>query len=276
MKNLVGIVAGDPESINSEIIAKAWGKKKLFKNLNIFVIGNYNLIKKQFKNLNIKLKLNKISDLKNKNFKKRLLVYDVPLSFNDPFNLKKNIKKDYVIKSLNIAINFSKYKKILGFVNCPINKNEIFENNSGVTEFLAKKSKVSGKEAMLIYNKKLSVCPITTHIKLKKVSSNLSKKKIVDKVITINRFYKEKLKIKAKIGVMGLNPHNNELRKDSEEKKIILPAIKILKKKGIKAEGPISSDAAFFQSKKKNIMFWSECIMIRFYRLLKHYIILMR
>ena len=27
MKNLIGIIAGDPESINSEIIAKAWKKK---------------------------------------------------------------------------------------------------------------------------------------------------------------------------------------------------------------------------------------------------------
>ena len=59
MKKLVGIVAGDPHSINSEIIAKAWKKKNDFKNLNIFVIGNYNLIKKQLRVLKIQLKLRK-------------------------------------------------------------------------------------------------------------------------------------------------------------------------------------------------------------------------
>jgi 4-hydroxy-L-threonine phosphate dehydrogenase PdxA len=47
MKNLVGIIAADPNSINSEIIAKVWKKKAEFKNLNIFIIGNYILIKKQ-------------------------------------------------------------------------------------------------------------------------------------------------------------------------------------------------------------------------------------
>ena len=48
------IVAGDPNSINTEIIYKTW--KKINKNLkrNIFIIGNYDLIKKQFKRLKIK------------------------------------------------------------------------------------------------------------------------------------------------------------------------------------------------------------------------------
>ena len=41
---------------------------------------------------------------------------------------------------------------------------------------------------MLIYNKSLSVSPITTHIKLKKVSKNISKKKIINKTTLINNF----------------------------------------------------------------------------------------
>ena len=48
MKKIVAIVAGDPDSINSEIIAKTWKKRNISKNLNMFIIGNYNLIRKQF------------------------------------------------------------------------------------------------------------------------------------------------------------------------------------------------------------------------------------
>ena len=40
--------------------------------------------------------------------------------------------------------------------------------------------------------------------------------------------------IYPKIVVLGLNPHNAEFRKNSEEIRIIIPAIKILKKKGVK------------------------------------------
>ncbi len=252
MRKLIAIVAGDPHSINTEIIAKAWKKKSVFKNLNVFVIGSYNLIKSQLRTLKIQLKLKKINNLNHNGFKKELLIYDVPLSFKKPFNLPINIKKNYIIKSLSLALNFAKNKKIVGFINCPINKNEIFNNNYGVTELSAKKLGVLGQEVMLIYNKNLSVCPITTHIKVKDVSKNLSKNKIIQKVITINKFYKKNFKIKPRIGIMGLNPHNNELKNNSEEKKIILPAIKILKKKGYKVIGPVSSDTAFLKSKQSN------------------------
>ena len=36
---------------------------------------------------------------------------------------------------------------------------------------------------MLIYNNKLSVSPITTHIQVKKISRSINKKLIIDKLI---------------------------------------------------------------------------------------------
>ena len=253
MKNLVCIVAGEPNSINSELIAKIWKRRKNFKNLNIFVIGNYLLIKKQLKLIKIKLNINKISKIKEKNFKKQLLIYDVPLKFTNPFKVSYQAKSKYILKCFKIAVEFAKKKKVSGFINCPINKRETFGNNfTGITEFLAKKEGVIGKEAMIIYNKNLSVCPVTTHIKIKKISNQISKKLIANKLITINAFFSKKLRYKPKIGLLGLNPHNDELRKNSEEKKIIIPAIKILKKKGYKVIGPVSSDTAFLKSKQSN------------------------
>ena len=252
MKNLIGIVAGEPYSINSEVIAKTWKMKSEFKNSNVFVIGSYDLIKIQLKKLKIRVKLKKINSIKKQNFKKELLILDVPVKFNKPFEIKKKNKIKYVLDSIDLAIKMAKEKKILGFINCPINKKETFGNKKfGITEFLGKKLGVLGKEVMLIFNKELAVAPITTHIQLKKVSSNISKKKIVDKLITINKFYSNNLKIKPKIGILGLNPHNDELRKMSEENKIILPAIKLLKKKKISVYGPLSPDTAFVDFKKK-------------------------
>ena len=273
MKNLIGIIAGDPNSINSEIIAKMWKKKSDFKNLNIFIIGSYNLIKHQLKILKIKIKLKKITEIQKQNFKKELLILDVPIKFKKPFNVNKKVKADYVINSLNLGIKMAYKKRILGFINCPINKKETFGNKKfGITEYLGKKLGVLGKEVMLIYNKELSVAPITTHIELKKVSTSISKRKIIEKLITIHKFYLKVFKIKPKIGLLGLNPHNNELRSNSEEKKIILPAIRKLRKKRVSVHGPLSPDTAFLNFKKKVFMFWSECTMIKFYLLLKHYL----
>ena len=74
---------------------------------------------------------------------------------------------------------------------------------------------------------------------------------IINKIKTLNQWYKKKLKKKPKIAVLGLNPHNAELRKNSEEKRIIIPAIKKLKKSGINIKGPFVSDTFFIDSFKK-------------------------
>ena len=63
MKNLICIIAGEPNSINSELIGKIWKKKDNFKGLNIFIIGNYSLIKKQFRQIGIRTKMRKIYNI---------------------------------------------------------------------------------------------------------------------------------------------------------------------------------------------------------------------
>ena len=51
---------------------------------------------------------------------------------------------------------------------------------------------------------------------------------------------------------MGLNPHNDEYRLSSEEHRIIIPSIKMLKKKGLKISGPYPADTIFSKKKKYN------------------------
>ena len=253
MKNILGIVAGDPISINSEIIAKTWKKRSQFKNLKIFIIGSLNLLKEQLKVQNIKIKLKKINSLKFKHSNNDLLVYDIPIKFEKPYHISRTNRSSYVLNCLNKAIRLSKERKIIGFINCSINKNEIFRNKKfGVTEFLGNKLNISGEEGMLIYNKNLSVLPLTTHISLKNVSKSISKENIVKKVMLINKFYMKFFKIKPKIGVLGLNPHNDEFTQNSEEKKIIIPAINKVKKKRINVHGPLSADTAFLKLKENN------------------------
>ena len=53
---------------------------------------------------------------------------------------------------------------------------------------MASKTKIS-KYAMLIYNKNISVSPVTTHLPINNIAKNLSKKSIIDKAILINKFF---------------------------------------------------------------------------------------
>ena len=103
---------------------------------------------------------------------------------------------------------------------------------------------------MLIYNKKLSVCPITTHLPLKLVAKKINKKIISDKVYLIDKFYKENFNIKPKIAILGLNPHCESTHEYNEDEKILKPSIKYLKEHGYKVSGPHSADTIFLKNNR--------------------------
>ena len=252
MNKKILIVAGDPNSINSEIIFKSFKKLKKSEKNKIYVIGNYNLIKKQFKKLRYKLNLENIKNFSEKFNGSNLKIINVELNFKNPFKVKKSDASKYVTKSLNLAHKLAFDKTVSGIINCPIDKKLLSKQNIGVTEYLASKCNIKNdSEVMLIFNKKLSVTPLTTHINISNVSKKINIKKIINKSKIIDNWFKRKLHKKPKIGILGLNPHNSELKKNSEEKKIIIPAILKLKKNGIRAYGPIVSDSIFINDYKK-------------------------
>ncbi len=252
MNKKILIVAGDPNSINSEIIYKVW--KKISKNTknNLYLIANYNLYLKQFKRLNFSINIVKVKNINDKVNLSSLKVIDVPLNFKDPFNVNFKEASKYVIKSLNLAYSLVKNKSVRSIINCPINKNLIKSSGKiGVTEFFASKCKVKkSSEVMLIHNKKFSVVPLTTHLDIKDVSKKITSHLMIRKLYTLNKDFKKLFKINPKIAVLGLNPHNSEFKKASEEVRIIRPCVLKLKKKGLKIEGPLVADTIFINKYK--------------------------
>ena len=248
MRNLIAIIAGEPNSINSEIIVKSWKKIKIKRNL--FVIGNFLLLKNQIKKYGLKIdiyKINSIEEIKNK---KVLNILDVPLNCKSTLKLSILETKNYVLNSLDVAHNLASKKKIKGFINAPVNKTVFKKKILGVTEYLASKNNIKNKEVMMIYNKKLSVVPLTTHLEIKNITSKIKDELIKSKIITLNTSYKKLFKKKAKIAILGLNPHNSENRPNSIENKIIKPAIKKLKNLGVDIKGPFAADTIFSNQKK--------------------------
>ena len=251
MKKKIIIISGDPNSINSEIIFKSW--KKISKTIRnkIYLISNYDLINDQFTKLKYKIKTKKVKNI-NEIFKgDELKIINVNLDFNDAFKVDKSSASKFINKTLNLAHKYALNDNVSGIINCPINKNLLKKGKVGVTEYLALRCGIKNKsEVMLIRNKKLSVSPITTHIDVKNISKQIKKETIIIKIKTINKWFIKLFKKKPMIGIMGLNPHNAEFRTNSEENNEIIPAIKKLKKTGIKLDGPLSSDTIFINNYK--------------------------
>ena len=274
MKKKICIITGDPNSINSEIISKSLKKLDSKTRSEIILIGNFSLLQKQLKKFKTKFKILAINEI-NKNIKKDYIkVFNIPLKFNNCFNVSETNASKYVTECLNFAHNLCEKKKINGFINCPIDKKLIIKKNVfGVTEFLGKKnSSKKFSEVMLLYNKKLSVVPITTHIKLNEVSRKINKHLILKKIKTLIFFYKKIFRINPKVAILGLNPHNSELLKNSEEVKKIIPAITILKKK-YNVSGPMVADN-FFKTdyRKYNVVvgMYHDQVLIPFKHMFKY------
>jgi len=250
------IVPGSPRSVFYEIFFKALKEKK-FKT-PIIIIGNKKdfLISSKKMCPKFKIILKKKSELKKGIILKNLdslsaYLIDVPKVNSKNSNNKKINSNNYIKDCFDIAFQLILNGFSSKLLNGPINKEEFLKKKFlGVTEYIAAKFKIKNF-AMLIMNEHLAVCPITTHLPIKIVSKNISKKLIIKKILIINQFFKKIFNEKPKIAVTGLNPHCESIHKFDEDKKIILPAIKNLKNKGINLEGPYSADTIFLKKNRK-------------------------
>ena len=167
----------------------------------------------------------------------------------DKITDKSNI---YISNCFEIALELMKTNKYSGLINGPISKKNFLKGKFlGITEYLAHETNRKNKIAMLIYNKKLSVSPLTTHLPLKKVHKSLTKDKIINHVKLISKFYKKKTSIEPRIAITGLNPHCESYYDSNEEDKIIKPAIKYLINKKYKIKGPFPADTIFMKQQLK-------------------------
>ena len=256
MKNKpIIIVAGEPYSVFLEILFKCMKSKiKLVKN-PILLIASKKIVSAQMKKLGFRIKIHETqySERNIKLFKDKINLIDVNFKSNKVFDKVSIKSKNYIEKCFKIGIQLMSDNKGLALINGPVSKVSFLDKNSpGITEYLANKLKIKGKEVMLIYHKNLSVCPITTHFPLKNIFRELSIGKIMSKVKVINAFYKKVLKKKPKIGITGLNPHCESYEKFNEEKKLIIPAIMKLKKEKINIKGPFPADTIFLKKNRKN------------------------
>ena len=245
-KKPILIVDGQPKSIFLEIFFKSIKKIKV--KSPIILIASSKLVLLEMKKQKIKKKL-KLLNYSNINFNN---LNNLNINLIDINNNLKSTKSKifsqsnkYINQNLKMAFDLIKKYKINKFINGPIDKKKFFNKKYlGMTEYISKKFN-SKKNVMLIYNKNLSVCPITTHLPIKYVAKSINSKIIKEKVFLIDSFYENQFKFKPKIALLGLNPHCESIDNYNEDEKILRPVVKYLKNKNILIFGPFSADTIF-------------------------------
>ena len=247
---IILIALGEPNSTFSEVLFKYFCSIKFKKtNKKIVLVGCKDLLQQQMKKLRYKLTLNEISNIKYSK-SNEINIINVDYKFKKIFNKITSQSNEYIKNCFDLSFKIIKKNKSIGFINGPVSKKHFLKKKyPGITEYIARKTN-SKNQVMLIYNEKLSVSPITTHIPIKNVNKNIKKQKIIINIMQINNFFINKLKKKPKIAVLGLNPHCETTDAISEEKFELMPAINFLKNKKLNINGPFSADTFFLN---KNI-----------------------
>ena len=252
-KEPIIIVAGEPNSIFLEIFFKSI-RSNAYKSPLIIIVSK-KLLQRQMKKLGFSFDINDVDKTSKKFTKlnnKKINLIDVNYNFKNCFEKISSKSNKYISETFSIALKIMQQNNFSKFINGPISKKYFLKGKTlGITEYLAKKTKTNNKVAMLIFNKNLSVSPLTTHIALKNVHKKINKQKIYTQVNLINNFYKKRFSKIPKIAITGLNPHCESNFKNSEEEKIIIPAIKKLRLKNTKISGPFPADTIFTKTLSK-------------------------
>ncbi len=154
----------------------------------------------------------------------------------------------YVLDTLRRAVDGCMAGEFSGLITGPVHKGVI--NDAGIdftghTEFLAELT--SAKPVMMLACPNLRVALVTTHLALKEVSGAISRGSLESVIRILHRDLNKRFGIDhPRILVAGLNPHAGEGgHLGTEEIKIIIPVLDMLRSEGMTLLGPLPADTMF-------------------------------
>ncbi len=165
-----------------------------------------------------------------------------------------------VIESIERAVALVRSGDAAALVTNPIAKHVLYDagfRHPGHTEFLADLAAAGGSESyhpvMMLWSEELAVVPVTVHIALSRVPTDLTTDLIVLTGRIVARELRERFGLaKPRLALAGLNPHageNGSMGKEDQD--IIAPAVNILRAEGIEVAGPLPADTMFHARARK-------------------------
>ena len=229
----VGITMGDPSGIGPEICVKALQKLRI--NARCVVIGDQWVLDKAARHTP-RVARSEVIDCKNVNRKK--------FSFG-------KIRAEYgraSMEYLDRAMEMVRAGQIDCIVTSPISKEAIHLAGfrySGHTEYFCAQAGVDDAVMMLV-NQDLTIGLVTRHLALRAIARALDEKKIGRAVLSTYQALKELFAVaKPRIVVCAINPHGSDGGLiGTEEQRVIGPAVRKLKRKVPRLDGPFGADVA--------------------------------
>lgn len=255
------ITLGSPYGIGYEIFLRTIGKKKLNNKCPV-AIGSKNIILfyKKLLKINVSLKsidlkyFNELYSIKQDKSDFILLnIDDFTGNINNINDITHSIDGKCAYLSIKTGAELVKSGIFKSIVTLPVSKENINIFDSafhGHTEFFQKQWNEKNV-FMTFISKKINIILLSTHIPLKKVIKELSRKKI-ELALVIALELKNKLGLKKDICFLGINPHAGENGLIGKEELWIKKIInEFNKQSSVNIIGPVPADTAFTKQNMK-------------------------
>lgn len=250
MKQKIAITLGDPAGIGPEIVLKSAIDARVKEKCIPIIIGDLSVMERFKKVCGIDIDFEVISDTANlEDDHSKTYVMDLKLIDENEFEIGKVDGKcghasfKYIEKATQLAMNH----QVDAIATSPINKESLKAGEVpyiGHTEILADLSNTNDPLTMFEVDK-LRVFFLSRHVSLREACDMVKKDRIVDYVQRCTEAL-EKMGIKGRMAVAGLNPHSGENGLFGyEEMNEIVPAIDELTKQGYDVVGPVPADSIF-------------------------------
>lgn len=150
----------------------------------------------------------------------------------------------------------AKEGKVDALVTAPISKEAWFLAGvkfPGHTELLADACGLSPKDVLMFFCAgNLKVGLLTVHVSLREALQSLSEEAIVRAMVLLKEGLRTHFGLsRPRLALCALNPHAGEGGAfGKEEKEILAPSVRRLRKRGLRVFGPLPSDSLFYRCRK--------------------------
>jgi 4-hydroxythreonine-4-phosphate dehydrogenase len=249
------LTIGEPAGIGPDITLMAWRHRRPFRLPPFYVLADPHFLDCRAERLGLRVPIEVATpETAAATFPRALPVVDLGLSVTAEAGKPDESSSPAALLAIRRAVEDVLAHRARAVVTNPVAKAVLYRSGfaePGHTEHLARlvaeMTGVSARPVMLLWSPELAVVPVTIHLPLTAVPTNLSTELIVETARIVARDYASRFGIaRPRIAVAGLNPHaGEEGALGDEDRTIVTPAVRQLLAEGLDVRGPLPADSMF-------------------------------
>jgi 4-hydroxythreonine-4-phosphate dehydrogenase len=253
----LALTLGEPAGIGPDLALAAWKRRAELDLPPYYVVADPDFLRRRASRLGLNVPITATAPADAAAaFRSALPVLPLEIAVSAEPGLPDRTSAPAAVASIRRAVSDVMAGSAAAIVTNPVAKNVLYNwgfAEPGHTEFLATLvQEATGKSlrpAMMLWSAELAVVPVTIHLPLKEIFTQLSSELIVETGRIVARDLAARFGLaRPRLAVAGLNPHaGEEGTLGEEDRMIVAPAVARLVADGIDAKGPLPADSMFHE-----------------------------